>query len=124
MTRTAARTDHTPRYSDADLAPMLKLLVAVRDGDLRPFDDIAADGSIAKAVGLLNEIRERGELLTGELSRVRGEIGREGHLRERLKNGPTIRGAWGAAGRCAASCCAWPSRSTTWSSSSTTSPTR
>ncbi len=97
MTRTAARTDHTPRYSDADLAPMLKLLVAVRDGDLRPFDDIAADGSIAKAVGLLNEIRERGELLTGELSRVRGEIGREGHLRERLKNGPTIRGAWGAA---------------------------
>jgi len=92
--RTVSRTDPTPRYSEADLAPLLKLLTAVRDGDFRPGDDIEADGALGKAAELVGEIRDRGWVLTGELARVRGEIGREGHLRERLKESG-LRGSWG-----------------------------
>src|SRR5918992_1161682 len=102
MPRTASRLrsasnvepDTTPRYSDADLAPLLDALAALRDGDFRTEAAPAGgDGSIAEAAEMVEDIRERGRHLFGELSRVRREIGREGHLDERLVAGSGT-GAW------------------------------
>ncbi|HEU5159545.1 MAG TPA: HAMP domain-containing protein [Streptosporangiaceae bacterium] len=104
MPRTASRLrsasnvepDTTPRYSDADLAPLLDALAALRDGDFRTETAPAGgDGAIAEAAEMLEDIRERGRHLFGELSRVRRETGREGHLEERLAAGPGT-GAWAA----------------------------
>jgi signal transduction histidine kinase/HAMP domain-containing protein/ActR/RegA family two-component response regulator len=91
-----SRKDTTPRYSDADLEPLLKAMAAIRDGNLRPGPDIAADGAVADAVAILAEIRSNGSHIVGGLARVRREIGREGHLRERLAPG-TLKGSWAAA---------------------------
>ncbi len=96
MPSTAARTGHrvnsyrdtTPRYSDADLAPLLKALAAGRDGKLRTPLEVPGDGAVAEACALVEELREVGGHLTGQLGRVRQEIGREGHLRERLLPSP------------------------------------
>ncbi|SEG94765.1 HAMP domain-containing protein, partial [Thermomonospora echinospora] len=104
MPRTASRTgypassqrDTTPRYSDADLAPLLKALAAVRDGKFRSPVEVPAGGAIAEAAAIVEEICENGGHLADELARVRREIGREGHLRERLT--PAVaRGAWASA---------------------------
>ncbi|MGI8336793.1 HAMP domain-containing protein [Actinomadura scrupuli] len=87
------RKDTTPRYSDADLEPLLKALAAVRDGNLRPAPDLPGDGAVAEAAGILEEIRENGRHIMGGLAQVRREIGREGHLRGRLSPG-TVKGSW------------------------------
>ncbi|MGH3388034.1 MAG: HAMP domain-containing protein, partial [Actinomadura sp.] len=88
------RRDTTPRYSDADLEPLLKALTAVRDGDFRAGGpEVKGDGAIAEAAEIIEDIRDGGRHLFGELSRVRREIGREGHLDERLSPGPGA-GAW------------------------------
>src|SRR4051812_49285872 len=102
MPRTASRLrsatttelDTTPQYSDADLAPLLDALAALCDGDFRTEAAPAGgDGAIAEAAGMVEGIRGRGRHLFGELSRVRREVGREGHLEERLVAGPGA-GAW------------------------------
>ncbi|RAY16051.1 hybrid sensor histidine kinase/response regulator [Actinomadura craniellae] len=103
MPRTASRSrvgsnsrrDTTPRYSDADLKPLLDALAAVRDGNFRP-QEISAEGAVAEAAALLDEIRENGAHLAGGISEVRREIGREGHVRERLAPG-TLKGSWASA---------------------------
>lgn len=94
MPRTASRArpsggyrDTTPRYSDADLEPLLKALVAVRDGKARSELNVPGEGAVAEAAAVLEEIRENGMELASGLSRVRKEIGREGQLRGRLTPG-------------------------------------
>ncbi|MEV5831385.1 HAMP domain-containing protein [Spirillospora sp. NPDC052242] len=102
MPRTASRArsggsrDTTPRYSDADLAPLLKALVAVRDGKAKAELDLPGEGAVAVAGALLEEIRQNGEELTAGLTRVRREIGREGRLGGRLATG-TLKGSWAGA---------------------------
>jgi len=88
--------DTTPRYSDADLAPLLKALAAVRDGKIQAEVDVPGEGAVAEAAALLEEIRDNGEQLTSGLSRVRREIGREGQLRGRIAPG-TLKGSWALA---------------------------
>jgi signal transduction histidine kinase/HAMP domain-containing protein/CheY-like chemotaxis protein len=95
-TGVTSRKDTTPRYSDADLEPLLKALAAVRDGNLRPISDLPVEGAVAEAATILDEIRENGSHIVGGLSRVHREIGREGRLRGRLSPG-TTKGAWAAA---------------------------
>src|SRR5258708_25955651 len=87
MPRTVSRRDSTPRYSDADLEPLLRTLAAVRDGDFRASVAVEADGAVAEAAMLLEEIRERGARVVGGLAQVRRQIGTEGDLRERLPTG-------------------------------------
>ncbi|REF00070.1 HAMP domain-containing protein [Thermomonospora umbrina] len=103
MPRTASRTGHsansrdtTPRYSDADLVPLLKALAAVRDGKFQTDSDFSGEGAVAEALTLVSDIRDNGAHLTGELSRIRREIGREGHLRERVTPAGA-RGSWASA---------------------------
>ncbi|MFC5753731.1 HAMP domain-containing protein [Actinomadura rugatobispora] len=104
MPRTASGTRHnggsfrdtTPRYSDADLAPLLKALAAVRDGKIRTEVDVPGEGAVAEAAAILEEIRDNGEQLATGLSRVRREIGRDGQLRGRIPAG-ALKGAWGMA---------------------------
>src|SRR5262245_9450622 len=94
--RSASNVEHdtSPRYSDADLAPLVEALAALRDGDFTGAAPVAGgDGAIAEAGEMLKDIRDQGRHLFGELSRVRREIGREGHLDERLVMGPGT-GAW------------------------------
>ncbi|MFG2091003.1 MULTISPECIES: HAMP domain-containing protein [unclassified Spirillospora] len=103
MPRTASRArpgggyrDTTPRYSDADLEPLLKALIAVRDGKARSELTVPGEGAVAEAAAILEEIRQNGHELASGLSRVRREIGREGQLRGRLTPG-TLRGTWATA---------------------------
>ncbi|WP_037559685.1 hybrid sensor histidine kinase/response regulator [Spirillospora albida] len=102
MPRTASRArldggfhDTAPRYSDADLAPLLKALAAVRDGKAREELSVPGEGAVARAGEILEEIRQNAHQLTSGLSRVRREIGREGSLQGRLAPG-TLRGTWAA----------------------------
>src|SRR5690606_26272606 len=85
--------DTTPRYSDADLEPLIRALIAVRDGKLKSELDVPGEGAVAEAAAILEEIRENGWELASGLRRVRREIGREGHLRGRLTPG-VLRGTW------------------------------
>ncbi|MFI0373557.1 HAMP domain-containing protein [Actinomadura sp. 1N219] len=103
MPRTASRArpaggyrDTAPRYSDADLEPLLKALIAVRDGKARTELNVPGEGAVAEAAAILEEIRQNGRELSSGLARVRREIGREGQLRGRLTPG-TLRGSWAAA---------------------------
>ncbi|MCW2913332.1 MAG: sensor hybrid histidine kinase, partial [Actinomycetia bacterium] len=88
-----SRRETTPRYSDADLKPLLKALAAVRDGNFRAVPEITAEGAVADAAAILEEIRENSNHVVGGLARVRRGIGREGHLRERLSSG-SLKGSW------------------------------
>ncbi|WP_157407422.1 HAMP domain-containing protein [Actinomadura atramentaria] len=92
----ASPKDTTPRYSDADLQPLLRALVAVRDGRLRADVEVPGEGAVAQAAAILDEIRENGRHLSAELGRVRREIGRDGRLLGRVRPGP-MRGEWAAA---------------------------
>ncbi|MEU6750230.1 HAMP domain-containing protein, partial [Spirillospora sp. NPDC046719] len=103
MPRTASRArpaggsrDTTPRYSDADLAPLLKALAAVRDGRTGTELDVPGEGAVAEAGAILDEIRQNGHEVASGLARVRREIGREGQLRGRLTPG-SLRGSWASA---------------------------
>ncbi|WP_433324250.1 HAMP domain-containing protein [Spirillospora sp. CA-294931] len=101
MPRTASRSRHnggsprdtTPRYSDADLEPLLRALAAVRDGKTKTELDVPGEGAVAEAAAILEEIRENSDELASGLSRVRREIGREGQLQGRLRPG-ALRGSW------------------------------
>ncbi|HEX6468522.1 MAG TPA: HAMP domain-containing protein [Streptosporangiaceae bacterium] len=89
-----AELDTSPRYSDADLAPLLDALAALRDGDFRGGAvPEGGDGAIAEAAEMIDDIRIQGRHLVGELGRVRREAGREGHIEERLASG-TATGGW------------------------------
>ncbi|MEO5875440.1 MAG: HAMP domain-containing protein, partial [Streptosporangiaceae bacterium] len=83
-----SRRDTTPRYSDADLEPLLQALAGLRDGDFRERTESAVDGAVAEATEMLAQIRARARHEHDELARVRREISREGHVEERLNPGP------------------------------------
>ncbi|MGW7433668.1 HAMP domain-containing protein [Streptomyces sp. NPDC054861] len=75
---------------------LLQALVSMRDGNFRKRLTVSGDGVMAEISAVFNEVADRQMHLTGELSRVRRMVGREGKLSERLEAGAS-EGAWAAA---------------------------
>ncbi|MGW9039298.1 HAMP domain-containing protein, partial [Streptomyces sp. NPDC055721] len=80
----------------AALERLLAALVSMRDGNFRKRLTVSGDGVMAEISAVFNEVADRQMHVTGELSRVRRVVGREGKLSERLEAGAT-EGAWAAA---------------------------
>ncbi|WP_229833340.1 HAMP domain-containing protein, partial [Streptomyces purpureus] len=68
----------------------------MRDGNFRRRLTVSGDGVMAEIAAVFNEVADRQLHLTGELSRVRRMVGREGKLSERLEAAAS-EGAWAAA---------------------------
>ncbi|MBT1183846.1 HAMP domain-containing protein [Streptomyces sp. CJ_13] len=68
----------------------------MRDGNFRKRLTVSGDGVMAEIAAVYNEVADRNLHLTGELSRVRRMVGREGKLSERLETG-ACEGSWAAA---------------------------
>ncbi|WP_236719043.1 HAMP domain-containing protein [Wenjunlia vitaminophila] len=68
----------------------------MRDGNFRKRLTVTGDGVMAEIAAVFNQIADRNQHLTGELSRVRRLVGREGKLAERLETGPCD-GSWATA---------------------------
>ncbi|MFC9387371.1 HAMP domain-containing protein, partial [Streptomyces venezuelae] len=86
----------TVQVDAAALERLLGALVSMRDGNLRRRLTVSGDGVMAEISAVFNEVADRQMHLTGELSRVRRVVGREGKLSERLEAGAS-EGAWAAA---------------------------
>ncbi|KUJ35554.1 histidine kinase [Streptomyces sp. NRRL F-5122] len=80
----------------AALNRLLAALVSMRDGNFRKRLTVTGDGVMAEIAAVFNEVADRNLHLTGELSRVRRMVGREGKLTERLETG-ACEGSWAAA---------------------------
>ena len=80
----------------AALDRLLSALVSMRDGNFRKRLTVSGDGVMAEIAAVFNEVADRNLHLTGELSRVRRMVGREGKLTERLETG-ACEGSWAAA---------------------------
>ncbi|MFJ3309161.1 HAMP domain-containing protein [Streptomyces sp. NPDC086549] len=80
----------------AALNRLLVALVAMRDGNFRKRLTVSGDGVMSEIAAVFNEVADRNLHLTGELSRVRRMVGREGKLTERLETG-ACEGSWAAA---------------------------
>ncbi|MGW0625248.1 HAMP domain-containing protein [Streptomyces sp. NPDC002758] len=80
----------------AALNRLLVALVAMRDGNFRKRLTVSGDGVVSEIAAVFNEVADRNLHLTGELSRVRRMVGREGKLTERLETGAS-EGSWAAA---------------------------
>ncbi|GGZ89004.1 histidine kinase [Streptomyces echinoruber] len=80
----------------AALNRLLAALTAMRDGNFRKRLTVSGDGVMAEIAAVFNEVADRNLHLTGELSRVRRMVGREGKLTERLETG-ACEGSWAAA---------------------------
>ncbi|HZF91129.1 HAMP domain-containing protein [Streptomyces sp.] len=94
--RRTAPTGSTTEVDTAALNRLLAALVAMRDGNFRKRLTVSGDGVMAEIAAVFNEVADRNLHLTGELSRVRRVVGREGKLTERLENG-ACEGSWAAA---------------------------
>ncbi|MGW0970499.1 HAMP domain-containing protein [Streptomyces sp. NPDC002516] len=86
----------TTEVDTADLNRLLAALVSMRDGNFRKRLTVSGDGVMSEISAVFNEVADRNMHLTGELSRVRRVVGREGKLTERLEAGAG-EGAWAAA---------------------------
>ncbi|MFD8215511.1 HAMP domain-containing protein [Streptomyces sp. NPDC059697] len=86
----------TTEVDTAALNRLLTALVSMRDGNFRKRLTVSGDGVMSEIAAVFNEVAERNLHLTGELSRVRRVVGREGKLTERLESG-ACEGSWGAA---------------------------
>ncbi|MGW6395662.1 HAMP domain-containing protein, partial [Streptomyces sp. NPDC055103] len=86
----------TVQVDAAALERLLGALVSMRDGNFRKRLTVSGDGVMAEISAVFNEVADRQMHVTGELSRVRRVVGREGKLSERLEAGAT-EGAWAAA---------------------------
>ncbi|MCQ4212858.1 MULTISPECIES: HAMP domain-containing protein [Streptomyces] len=86
----------TTTVDTAALNRLLAGLVAMRDGNFRKRLTVNGDGVMAEIAAVFNEVADRNLHLTGELSRVRRMVGREGKLTERLESG-ACEGSWAAA---------------------------
>ncbi len=75
---------------------LLAALVSMREGNFRKRLTVSGDGVMAEIAAVFNEVADRNLHLTGELSRVRRMVGREGKLTERLETG-ACEGSWAAA---------------------------
>ncbi|MFD9461790.1 HAMP domain-containing protein [Streptomyces sp. NPDC060027] len=86
----------TTEVDTAALNRLLAALVSMRDGNFRKRLTVSGDGVMSEISAVFNEVADRNLHLTGELSRVRRVVGREGKLTERLETG-TSEGSWAAA---------------------------
>ncbi|MET9495210.1 HAMP domain-containing protein [Streptomyces sp. NPDC006552] len=86
----------TTTVDTAALNRLLAGLVAMRDGNFRKRLTVSGDGVMSEIAAVFNEVADRNLHLTGELSRVRRMVGREGKLTERLETG-ACEGSWAAA---------------------------
>ncbi|WP_206313146.1 HAMP domain-containing protein [Streptomyces sp. JB150] len=94
--RRIAPSGSTTEVDTAALNRLLAALVAMRDGNFRKRLTVSGDGVMAEIAAVFNEVADRNLHLTGELSRVRRVVGREGKLTERLETG-ACEGSWAAA---------------------------
>ncbi|MFI9615273.1 HAMP domain-containing protein [Streptomyces sp. NPDC052023] len=86
----------TTEVDTAALNRLKAALVSMRDGNFRKRLTVSGDGVMAEIAAVFNEVADRNLHLTGELSRVRRVVGREGKLTERLDAG-ACEGSWAAA---------------------------
>ncbi|MEV0176992.1 HAMP domain-containing protein [Streptomyces sp. NPDC050803] len=86
----------TTAVDTAALNRLLAALVSMRDGNFRKRLTVTGDGVMSEIAAVFNEVADRNLHLTGELSRVRRMVGREGKLTERLETG-ACEGSWAAA---------------------------
>ncbi|GGN71764.1 histidine kinase [Streptomyces albiflavescens] len=86
----------TTEVDTAALNRLLAALVSMRDGNFRKRLTVSGDGVMSEIAAVFNEVADRNLHLTGELSRVRRMVGREGKLTERLEAG-SCEGSWAAA---------------------------
>ncbi|MCS0605772.1 HAMP domain-containing protein [Streptomyces sp. LP11] len=86
----------TTTVDTAALNRLLAALVSMRDGNFRKRLTVSGDGVMSEIAAVFNEVADRNLHLTGELSRVRRMVGREGKLTERLETG-ACEGSWAAA---------------------------
>ncbi|MFI5638099.1 HAMP domain-containing protein [Streptomyces goshikiensis] len=91
-----SRRNGTTEVDTAALNRLLAALVSMRDGNFRKRLTVSGDGVMAEIAAVYNEVADRNLHLTGELSRVRRMVGREGKLSERLETG-ACEGSWAAA---------------------------
>ncbi|WP_310435638.1 HAMP domain-containing protein [Streptomyces sp. 3330] len=80
----------------AALDRLLGALGSMRDGNFRKRLTVSGDGVMSEIAAVFNEVADRNLHLTGELSRVRRMVGREGKLTERLETG-ACEGSWATA---------------------------
>ncbi|WP_106969872.1 MULTISPECIES: HAMP domain-containing protein [unclassified Streptomyces] len=80
----------------AALHRLLAALAAMRDGNFRRRLTVTGDDVMAEISAVFNEVADRNLHLTGELTRVRRVVGREGKLTERLETG-ACEGSWATA---------------------------
>ncbi|MFE7930691.1 HAMP domain-containing protein [Streptomyces sp. NPDC057456] len=80
----------------AALNRLLGALGSMRDGNFRKRLTVSGDGVMSEIAAVFNEVADRNMHLTGELSRVRRMVGREGKLTERLETG-ACEGSWATA---------------------------
>ncbi|MEU9402936.1 HAMP domain-containing protein [Streptomyces sp. NPDC048242] len=92
----ARRGGGTTVVDTAALNRLLSALEAMRDGNFRKRLTVSGDGVMSEIAAVFNEVADRNLHLTGELSRVRRMVGREGKLTERLETG-ACEGSWAAA---------------------------
>ncbi|WP_369172786.1 HAMP domain-containing protein [Streptomyces sp. R28] len=86
----------TTAVDTAALNRLMAALVSMRDGNFRKRLTVSGDGVMSEIAAVFNEVADRNLHLTGELSRVRRMVGREGKLTERLETG-ACEGSWAAA---------------------------
>ncbi|MFE2579887.1 HAMP domain-containing protein [Streptomyces sp. NPDC059378] len=86
----------TTTVDTAALNRLLVALLAMRDGNFRKRLTVSGDGVMSEIAAVFNEVADRNLHLTGELSRVRRMVGREGKLTERLETG-ACEGSWATA---------------------------
>ncbi|CAL9430703.1 Sensor histidine kinase RcsC [Streptomyces sp. enrichment culture] len=91
-----AAPNGTTEVDTAALNRLLAALVSMRDGNFRKRLTVSGDGVMAEIAAVFNEVADRNLHLTGELSRVRRVVGREGKLTERLETG-ACEGSWASA---------------------------
>ncbi len=91
--RRKPRAGATTAVDTAALNRLLAALVSMRDGNFRKRLTVSGDGVMSEIAAVFNEVADRNLHLTGELSRVRRMVGREGKLTERLETG-ACEGSW------------------------------
>ncbi|WP_338701206.1 HAMP domain-containing protein [Streptomyces sp. Q6] len=96
LTKQRKSRNGTTNVDTAALNRLLAGLVAMRDGNFRKRLTVNGDGVMSEIAAVFNEVADRNLHLTGELSRVRRMVGREGKLTERLETG-ACEGSWAAA---------------------------
>ncbi|MGW4596834.1 HAMP domain-containing protein [Streptomyces sp. NPDC004457] len=90
------RSGGTTTVDTTALNRLLAALVSMRDGNFRKRLTVSGDGVMSEIAAVFNEVADRNLHLTGELSRVRRMVGREGKLTERLETG-ACEGSWATA---------------------------